>query len=152
VRGELRSRWLPKARGDDYEFLSTLRSGRTFGDVPLDELYQLGVERDNDLWLRGHAGTVDGRKGGAPLGRRYVLMNSELNKTMYDGAFFRIQLGPFFDTGTIADPSGWFGSPKWLFDAGVQARIRVIGSVSVVLSYGRDLREGKGVFYGTSAR
>lgn len=152
VRGELRSRWLPQASGDDYEFLSTLRGGSTFGEVPLDELYQLGVQRDNDLWLRGHAGTLDGRKGSAPLGRRYVLMNSELQKTMYDGAFFRIQLGPFLDTGTIADPSGLFGSQKWLFDTGVQARIRVMGSVSVVLSYGRDLRNGKGVLYGTSAR
>lgn len=152
VRGELGWRWLPKARADDYEFLSTLRGGGTFGDVPLDELYQLGVERDNDLWLRGHAGTLDGRKGSAPLGRRYVLANSEWNETVYDGGFFRIQLGPFIDTGTISDPSGLFGSRKWLFDSGVQARIRVLGSVSVVLSYGRDLRDGKGVFYGTSAR
>jgi hypothetical protein len=79
-------------------------------------------------------------------------MNSELNKTVYDGGFFRVQLGPFFDTGAITDPSGDFASGKWLFDTGVQARIRVLGSVSVVLSYGRDLRNGTGVFYGTSVR
>jgi hypothetical protein len=150
VNGDLKSRWLPKARGDDYEFLSKLRGGDTFGDVPLDQLFQLGVERDNDLWLRGHPGTLDGRKGRAPLGRRYLLFNSELYKTVYDGAFFRVQLGPFFDTGTIADPSSLFGSQKWLFDTGIQARVRVLGSVSVLLSYGRDLRSGTGVFYGTS--
>ena len=63
LNGQLKSRWLPKARGDDYEFLSRLRGGDTFGDVPLDQLFQLGVERDNDLWLRGHSGTLDGRKG-----------------------------------------------------------------------------------------
>jgi hypothetical protein len=152
ARGELRSRWLPNARGEDYEFLSLLRGGATLGDVALDEIDQLGVERDNDLWIRGHAGTRDGRKGSAPLGRRYVLLNSELNKTIYDGAFFRVQLGPFFDTGAIADPSGLFGSQKWLFDTGIQARIRVLGTVSVGLSYGRDLRSGTGVFYGTSFR
>ncbi len=152
VRGELKSRWLPKARGGDYEFLATLRGGSTFGKVPLDELYQLGVERDNDLWLRGQAGTLDGRKGAAPLGRRYVLLNSEFNKTAYDGAFFRIQIGPFFDSGAIADSTDLFGSRKWLFDTGVQAQVRVMGSVSVVLSYGRDLRGGKGVFYGTAIR
>ena len=112
----------------------------------------MGVERDNDLWLRGHSSTTDGRKGRAPLGRRYLLLNSEMNKTVYDGAFFRVQLGPFFDTGAIADASREFGSQKWLFDTGVQARIRVLGSVSVVLSYGRDLRNGAGVFYGTSFR
>jgi hypothetical protein len=150
INGELKFRWLPKARGADYEFLSRLRGADTFGDVPLDQLFQLGVERDNDLWLRGHPGTLDGRKGRAPLGRRYLLLNSELHKTVYDGAFFRVQLGPFFDTGAIADPSGLFGSQKWLFDTGIQARLRVLGSVSVLLSYGRDLRSGTGVFYGTT--
>jgi len=110
----------------------------------------LGVERDNDLWLRGHPGTLDGRKGRAPLGRRYLLFNSELYKTVYDGPFFRVQLGPFFDTGAIADASKLFGSQKWLFDTGIQARVRVLGSVSVLLSYGRDLRSGTGAFYGTS--
>ncbi len=150
VSSELKSRWLPQARGDDYEFLSRLRGGDTFGDVPLDQLFQLGVERDNDLWLRGHPGTLEGRKGRAPLGRRYLLLNSELYKTVYDGSFFRVQLGPFFDTGAIADASGLFASQKWLFDTGIQARLRVLGSVSVLLSYGRDLRSGTGVFYGTS--
>ena len=150
VKGELQSRWLPQTRGDDYEFLSTLRGGNTFGKVPLDDLYQLGVERDNDLWLRGHAGTIDGRKGRAPLGRRYLLLNTELNKTIYEGTFVRMQLGPFFDTGAIADSTGLFGSNKWLFDTGVQARIRVLGGVWVVLSYGRDLRNGTGAFYGTT--
>jgi hypothetical protein len=64
--------------------------------------------------------------------------------------FFRGQFGPFFDTGAIADPSEFLGSQKWHFDSGFQRRIRVLGSVSVLLSYGRDLRSGAGVFYGTS--
>jgi hypothetical protein len=152
LNGGLAARWLPKARGEDFEFLSRLRGGDTFGDVPLDLLYELGVERDNDLWMRGHDGTVGGRKGNAPLGRRYVLWNSELNKNVYDSGFFRVQVGPFFDTGAIADSSGLFGSQKWLFDTGIQAKVRVLGSVSVVLSYGRDLRNGKGLFFATSTR
>lgn len=152
VKGDVSARWLPKARGDDFEFVSRLRGGDTFGDVPLDLLYELGVERDNDLWMRGHDGTSGGRKGNAPLGRRYILWNSELNKNVYDSGFFRVQVGPFFDTGAIADSSGLFGSQKWLFDTGVQAKVRVLGSVSVVLSYGRDLRNGEGLFYATTAR
>jgi hypothetical protein len=152
VKGDVKARWLPKARGEDFEFVTRLRGGDTFGDVPLDLLYELGVERDNDLWMRGHDGTVDGRKGNAPLGRRYILWNSELNKNVYDSGFFRVQVGPFFDTGAIADPSGLFGSQKWLYDTGVQAKMRVLGSVSVVLSYGRDLRNGQGLFYATTAR
>jgi len=152
VKGDLQARWLPRARGDDFELRVRMRGGDTTGDVPLDMLYQLGVERDNDLWMRGHGGTTDGRKGRAPLGRRYVLWNSELNKTIYDGGFFRVQAGPFFDTGAVADASGVFGSQKWLFDTGIQARVRVLGAVSVVLSYGRDLRNGSGAFYATSMR
>ena len=151
-KGEIETRWLPKARGHDFEFISTIRGAETVGDVPIDELYQLGMDRDNDLWLRAHSGTIGGRKGAAPLGRRYLLLNSEIYKTAYDGAFLRVQLGPFLDTGAIADPTSLFGSRKWLVDVGIQARIRIFGSASVVLSYGRDLRNGTGLFYGTSMR
>lgn len=150
--GDLTMRWLPKPRGDNFELVSRMRGGETFGDVPLDLLDELGVGRDNDLWMRGHDATVDGRKGGAPLGRRYFLWNSGLHKNVYEGGFFRVEVGPFFDMGAVADPSGFFGSQKWLFDTGVQAKVRVLGSVSVVLSYGRDLRNGKGLFFATSTQ
>jgi hypothetical protein len=152
LSGSLTARWLPQARGDDYETSIGLRSAATFGDVPLDELFQLGVERDNDLWLRGHPGTTGGRKGAAPLGRRYVLFNAEFNKIAYNSGLFRIQVGPFLDSGKITDPSGLFGSREWLWDAGPQLKIRVLGSVSVILSYGWDLRSGKSAFYGTTSR
>ena len=58
VRGSLTAHWLPQAKGDDYEMLARVHAGEAFGDIPFDELYQLGVERDNDLWLRGQAGTA----------------------------------------------------------------------------------------------
>jgi len=152
VAGDLAARWLPRARGEDFALLSRVRAGDTFGDVPLDFMSELGVERDNDLWMRGHDATIGGRKGGAPLGRRYFLWNSELDKIVYDGGFLRLEVGPFFDAGAVADPSGLFGSKRWLFDSGVQAKVRVLGSVSLELSYGRDLRNGKGLFFATSAR
>lgn len=149
-RGGLKADWLPKARGDDYETALRFRAGNILGNVPLDQLFQLGMERDNDLWLRGQPSTTDGRKGRAPLGRRYFLFNSEFNKTVYDDAFFRVQFGPFLDSGSIADDSGLFGSRRWLWDAGAQMKIRVLGSVSVVLIYGWDLRSGIPTFYGTT--
>ena len=151
VRGSLTAHWLPQAKSDDYEMLTRVRAGEAFGDIPFDELYQLGVERDdNDLWLRGHAGTVDGRKGAAPLGRRYFLANWEIDKRVYSNGIFTVKLGPFVDNGAIADSSGLFGSQKWLWDTGAQCKIRVLSSVTVVLIYGRDLRGGKNVFYGTA--
>jgi hypothetical protein len=152
ARGALRAHWLPRAVGDDYEIEAQVRAGGTVGRVPLDELFQLGLERDNDLWLRGQPGTLDGRKGAAPLGRRYFLTNWEMDKNIYRGAFFNVKLGPFLDNGTVADSSGLFGSERWLWDTGAQCKVRILGTVTVVLSYGRDLRGGRNVFYGTVLR
>ncbi len=150
AHGSLTAHWLPQTKGDDYEMLARVRVGEVFGDIPFDELYQLGIERDNDLWLRGHAGTDDGRKGAAPLGRRYFLANWEVDKNVYQNGFVTVKLGPFVDNGAIADSSGLFGSQKWLWDTGAQCKIRVLGSFTVVLIYGRDLRGGKNDFYGTA--
>jgi hypothetical protein len=152
LRGSLVVRWLPQARGDDYEMQTRIRAGGALGKITVDELFQLGMERDNDLWLRGHAGTTDGRKGAAPLGRRYFLANWEMDKNIYRNGFFTLKLGPFLDSGAVADSSSLFGSRRWLCDSGIQSKVQVFGRVTVLLSYGRDLRSGKGVFYGTVLR
>jgi tetratricopeptide (TPR) repeat protein len=147
--GTLAARWLPKARGDDFETQVSLRGGRTIGDVPFDELFTLGFDRDTTLWLRGHPGLQDGQKGDAPLGRNYVLVNAETDKIIYRNGLFTVKAGPFVDTGRTYDPSGYFGSPKWLWDTGAQAKIRVLGGVQVVLGYGKDLRSGRNSFFTT---
>jgi tetratricopeptide (TPR) repeat protein len=152
IGGDLRSTWFPRARGDDYEMEGRLRAGRTFGAVPFDELFMLGFDRDNDLWMRGHPGLRDGQKGGAPLGRSYMLANWDIAKNIYSGPFVSLALGPFVDTGKISDPSGYFGSPDWLWDTGLQARIRVFGSFEFILGYGKDLRSGNNSFFTTVSR
>ena len=152
TRGAIHAHWFPRAKGDDYEMRLQIRAGATAGKVSLDELFQLGVERDNDLWLRGHAGAIDGRKGSAPLGRRYFLANWEVDKNVFENGVFTVKLGPFLDSGAIADSSGLFGSQRWQWDSGLQCKVRVLGGVTAVFSYGRNLRGGKGVFYGTVLR
>lgn len=152
TRGSLKANWLPRAKGDDYEMRAQIRAGATAGKVSLDELFQLGVERDNDLWLRGQAGTIDGRKGAAPLGRRYFLANWDMDKNVYGNGLFTVKLGPFLDSGSIADSSSFFGSQRWQWDSGLQCKVRILGGVTAVFSYGRNLRGGKGVFYGTVLR
>jgi len=149
LRGSLRAHWFPRAKGDDDEIEAQIRAGATAGQATLDELFELGIERDNDLWLRGHAGTRDGRKGAAPLGRRFFLANWEMDKNIYQNGFFAVKFGPFLDNGTVADSSGLVGSRRWLWDAGAQAKVRVLGSLTIVVSYGRDLRGGGSVLYGT---
>ncbi len=151
VQATVETHWLPRARGDDYENRLQLRAGMIFGRVPFDELFMLGVDRDNDLWLRAHAATHNGRNGNAPLGRRYFLANWEMDKNVYRNGLFTFKLGPFFDTGKITDSSPLLGPKAWLVDTGVQAKAGVLG-VQVLFSYGKDLRTGRNVFYVTTAR
>jgi tetratricopeptide (TPR) repeat protein len=146
LTGSLGWHWFPQLKGDDYETSQRLRAGRTFGQPPFDELFILGLERDNDLPMHAHIGTRDGRKGSAPLGREYLLQNWELNKNLYSNGIVKLQLGPLFDIGKIADAGSGLGSHQWLFDTGAQAKLRVFGS-GLVFSYGKDLRTGNNAFY-----
>ncbi len=144
--GSLGWRWFPQAEGDDYEMQQSFRGGRTFGQVPFDELFMLGLERDNNLPMRAHIGTRDGRKGSAPLGRNYFLASWEADKNLYGNGLITVKLGPFLDVGKITDPSTALGSQKWLWDTGAQVKFRAFGSV-VAFSYGKDLRSGNNAFY-----
>jgi hypothetical protein len=78
-----------------------------------------------------------------------VLANWDVAKNVYSGSLLKLALGPFVDTGKISDPSGYFGAPRWLWDTGVQAKIRVFGNFEFVLGYGKDLRTGRNSFYST---
>lgn len=149
VRGSLSATWHPRAQGDDLSVQLHLSGARIFGAAPFDDYYMLGMERDNDsaLWMRGHVGTRDGRKGNAPLGTRFLVLQSELDRTIFKLPFVKIQLGPFLDLGRIGDIIPAFGSRGYLADSGLQAKIRTPGRLTLSLIYGRDLRHGQGVFY-----
>jgi hypothetical protein len=146
LQGFLGWHWFPRAEGDDYETKQQFRAGKTLGTIPFDELFMLGLERDNDLPMRAHIGTRDGRKGSAPLGRNYFLASWETDKNIYGNGLMTVKLGPFLDTGKITDPSSALGSRQWLWDTGAQAKLRIFGT-GVVLSYGKDLRSGHNAFY-----
>lgn len=149
LQGSLLARWLPQMSGDDYAVQEQVRAGKTFGQLPFDELFMLGMERDNDLWMRAHIGTRDGRKGSAPMGRNYFLSNWEINKNIYHNGLFGVKLSPFLDTGKITDPLPGLGSKRWLWDAGIQAKTSGLGVV-FTFTYGKDLRSGNNAFYLTA--
>ncbi|HEV2417914.1 MAG TPA: hypothetical protein VGX94_08925, partial [Terriglobia bacterium] len=146
----LRMKWFPRALGDDYEMTAQMRAGQSWGAVPFDDLFILGLERDNDLWLRAHIGTANGRKGSAPLGRNYELANWDDAKNIYHNGFFSVKIGPFLDAGKITDPTRDFGARQWLVDTGVELKLRVLGSATVEFFLGKDLRTGHSTFYGTT--
>ena len=147
LQGSLVARWFPKMTGDDYRTQQQIRFGRIFGQAPFDELFILGLERDNDLWMRAHIGTRDGRKGSAPLGRQYFLSNWETDKNLYGNGLFNVTLGPCLDVGRM-DSSLEPDSGKWLWDAGAQAKLHILG-IEFSLIYGKDLRSGNNAVYVT---
>jgi tetratricopeptide (TPR) repeat protein len=151
LHGSVSAHWFPQSEGDDYETYVQVRGGGTAGTAPFDELYMLGLERDNDLWLRAHIGTRDGRKGSAPLGDRYFLANSEVDKIVYGNGLLTVKMSPFLDVGKIADHTANLGSSKWLWDTGLQAKLRVLG-FGLTFTYGKDLRSGHNAFYFSTAR
>lgn len=150
LQGSAIAHWFPQATGDRYEARQQLRAGRTFGTPPFDELFMLGVERDNDLWLRGLIGTRDGRKGCAPLGSSYVLSNSDFDRRLYTNGLISIKAGPWLDLGRAYAPNTALSPRQWLVSAGIQARVSVLGT-GVILTWGRDLRNGTNAFFGTLA-
>jgi tetratricopeptide (TPR) repeat protein len=147
TEGSLEARWFPQARGEDYSVNLRIRSGKTWGDIPFDELVQLGLERDNNLPMRAHIGTLDGRKGHAPLGRDYLLLNWEQDKIVYRSPILSVKLGPFLDSGRLFHPVAGLAPGTWMWDAGVQCKLVVLGAAVATLSFGKDLRSGSNAFY-----
>jgi hypothetical protein len=119
------------------------RSGRIWGSPTLDELFSIGVDRDEDFKLRGHSTTRDGRKGAAPIGRRYVLMNFEISKTVLDKSFFKATLVPFLDIARVGSA---------FVDAGAELRLSVASMLTFSVSAGRDLRAGRTVVFTNAVR
>jgi hypothetical protein len=148
---DVAAHWLPQARGDIYAIRGRLRGAALSGRLPIDQLYTTAMERDNDLWLRGHAGTRNGRKGNAPMGTRFVSTQTEAARRIIQLPFLRIEAGPFLDLANIGGESA-LGSRGWLYDAGVQAVVTSLGGFRWTFVYGRDLRGGRDVFYTALSR
>lgn len=143
--------WFPQAEGDRYEFMQRVRGGGIAGSVPLDELWMIGVERDNDLWLRGHVGTRGGKKGSAPMADRFLLSNTDFYRSIWSNGLISVKAGPLLDVARVSAPTASLAPRQWLFDIGAEVKLTVLGT-GVVLTYGRDLRNGTNAFYGSVAQ
>jgi hypothetical protein len=138
LQADLSLNWIPFSRHhDDYKTTVRLRSGESFGQLPFDELFILGLDRDSDLRLRAHPALQSGQKGSAPMGRGFVLFNSEMSKRIYSNGLIRFEAGPFLDSARIAS------QPQVFVDAGVQLRVSVLSGLTLGVSFGRDLRAGR---------
>jgi tetratricopeptide (TPR) repeat protein len=141
--------WLPQQKDDLYQIHGRLRAAALSGGLPVDALYITAMERDNDVWLRGHVGTRNGRKGNAPMGTRYAIAQTGVMRRLWRMPFVRLDAGPFFDVGNVGGKEG-LGSRGWLYDTGVQADVTLLGGFRLSVVYGRDLRTGTNVFYASA--
>jgi predicted double-glycine peptidase len=133
--------WKPFRERPEYELTGEFRGGRTFGRAPFDERFLLGLDRDSDLWLRAHHATSHGRKNSQFASQSFVLAKADFVRLLHDSGFFRLSAGPFIDTGR--GPAHM----KWAIDSGVQARITVLGSLGVNISYGLSLTDKRRAFF-----
>jgi hypothetical protein len=73
-----------------------------------------------------------------------------MDKNVYNG-FLGMKLSPFLDIGKSTDSLVGLGSRKWLWDTGVQVKVRVLG-VGFMVVYGKDLRSGNNALYFMAVR
>jgi tetratricopeptide (TPR) repeat protein len=149
LQGAVKMRWFPSPDSDRWEFTQQLRGGGLLGATPFDQLFMLGMERDNSLWLRGDLGDRGGRKGSAPMGTRYLLANTDVYRRLFSNGLINVQAGPLFDVGRMGAPTSGLATDQWLFDTGIEARITVLGT-RVILSWGHDLRTGQNAIFSTA--
>jgi tetratricopeptide (TPR) repeat protein len=114
---------------------SKIRLGTTMGDLPFDERFLIGLDRDSDLWMRAHPATVEGRKNAFNTSRKFVLTNSDFQKTIWNSGWFQVGTGPFLDTSKSSISS------NWIVDTGIEVRVRVLGAVGLNFSYGKSLTD-----------
>lgn len=149
AQGSLEVDWYPQSQGEDYHLQARFRAGGTFGQVPLDDLFVLGFDRDTNLWMRGYPALYHGQKGNAPLGRDYFLSNWDFDKIACNNPLLTVTVGPFLDSGDAYDPSNYFGSRQWMWDTGLQTKIRVLHRAQIVLGWAVTMRSASNSFFAT---
>jgi hypothetical protein len=114
---------------------SQVRIGGDIGEVPFDERFTIGLDRDSDLWMRAHPATVDGRKNALNTTRSFILTNSDFQRVLSNSGWFRLSSGPFLDAGKSSI------SPGWMVDTGIELRLSILSSFEINLSYGKSLTD-----------
>lgn len=152
LRGGFEFEWSLDDSSEDWTLLCQGTAGGLAGPAPLDRLFSLGLDQDQPGGMRAHIGTSEGIKGNAPLGTRFFLLRSQIEKRLYRLPLLDLKLAPFLDVGRVDDPSSKLGSRGWLTDAGIELKLASVAGLSFNLSFGRDLSAGRSAVYAYSPR
>lgn len=91
LSGGLRLRW---AAGKKNVLSGTFRGGAAWERLPSTSC--MCWEWSATTTCGGDVGTHRGKKGSAPLGTRYFLLNWELDRTLHESGPLKLQAGPVF--------------------------------------------------------
>ncbi len=145
-QNSLSVRWRPFPKHQDHEVTAKIQLGRAFGTPPFDELFVMGLDRDSNLLLRAHPTTSAGVENSQFAGRSFALANTDFQRVLRKSGLVRFSAGPFFDAGH--GPI----SRNWLLDTGVLLRVTALGVLTLDVSYGKSLTDGRQAFFINSPR
>jgi len=154
IGGSVRADWHPHAKGDDDSIHVNVRCANLSGTVPLDQLFELGLDRDSTLWLAWPRRDDRRKKGARSSGPSLRIDQFGLRKRSFMTAdFFACwretisghPAGLPTIRQSLATHGGWLTREQ-------QVKLRVLGVFRSHCPYGRDLRNGRGAFFGTTER
>jgi tetratricopeptide (TPR) repeat protein len=133
----------------------TIKGGTSRGARPLEEYFMLGLDISPQNLLRGHTAADHGRYGAAPTGTDFLLANLDVDRRIVTVPMFNSLGLPyvvvkgeiFVDAAKAWDRTRIFKNSRLLVDTGAGLRFETPTS-SLVLVYGRSLRDGQSVLTG----
>ena len=132
---------------EDSAFLDvSVKGGNVWGRLPVQDYFMLGIDSETVDPLRAHLASDQGSYGRGPMGTGFVLVNSDVERRIATAPVLNVPIHAelFFDAAKLFDRNRILEQQGWLFDVGVAARI-LLSDADLVVLYGRNLSEGKGV-------
>lgn len=132
----------------------TVKGGNSWGNLPVEEYFMLGLDTYPQNPLRGHRVQDHGHYGTGPMGTDFVLVNNDIERRLATIPFFNtfnipyvtVKWQAFFDGAKTWDKNHIFDEGKLLLDVGGGVRFET-PTHALNLTYGRSLRDGQNVFF-----
>ncbi len=133
----------------------TIKGGTSRGARPVEDYFVLGLDMNTQNILRGHTAAGHGRYGSAPAGTDFVLGNFDIDRRIVTLPLFNTLNVPyiiikgevFVDAAKTWDRTRIFKNTRLLVDTGAGLRFET-PATSLVVVYGRSLRDGQSVLAG----
>jgi tetratricopeptide (TPR) repeat protein len=115
----------------------------------MEDYFRLGVGPDVPYQLRAHPLFKEGILGATPLASRFLLGNITVSRDIHNWKYFSLGLSAFCDSAKIRRSYSKQSFPSSAVDAGTMVQVGLRGSSSMrfAVTYAKDLRTGRNVYY-----